>query len=70
MAIGMAVNSGSTKEKQELSDLLRQAAKIAFDLQLWVEGKPFDITLGQIVDQLKTDEEPANVYSRHPHRSA
>lgn len=73
MKIGMAVNSGHLEQKGRLAELLENAAVQSTNLGLWVEGRPFDVTLRQIVNQLleQVDSpEPANVYSRRPHRSA
>ena len=53
MGIGMAVNSGSIELKQELAELLATAAKHSFEIGLWVDGKAFDVTLRQVVAQLK-----------------
>ena len=52
MTVGMAVNSGNEVKKQELAALLDAASFLAIDLGLWIEGRPFDVTLRQIANQL------------------
>lgn len=52
MTVGMAVNSGNEAKKQELAALLDAASFLAIDLGLWIEGRPFDVTLRQIANQL------------------
>jgi hypothetical protein len=69
----MAVNTGLNDQKERLAELLENAAVQSINLGLWVEGRPFDVTLRRIVDQLleQVDQpEPANVYSRRPHRDS
>jgi len=50
--IGMAVNSGLEEKKAELVHLLEFAAEKSIEVGLWIDGKPFDVTLRQIATQL------------------
>ncbi len=52
MTIGMAVNSGMEAKKAQMAELLEHVAVMALDLGLWIEGKPFDITVRQIAAQI------------------
>jgi hypothetical protein len=52
MSIGMAVNSGNEAKKQELATLLDQAYSLSIELGLWIAGRPFNITLRQVANQL------------------
>ena len=52
MTIGMAVNSGHEEKKLELVALLNKASLLALDLGLWVEGRPFDVIMRNLANQL------------------
>ena len=57
MRVGMAVNSGQEARKQELATLLDAASFLAIELGLWVESKPFDVTLRAVANQLTEQTE-------------
>ncbi len=52
MSVGMAVDSRKEAEKAELAELLKKAAQASFQLNLWIDGKPFANKLAQIAEQL------------------
>lgn len=52
--IGMAVNSGQGEERRQLIQVLECAAMLSHKVELWIEGRPFDVTLQRIARQLET----------------
>jgi GGDEF domain-containing protein len=53
MRVGMAVDGNKPSEKSKLATLLMLSAQYAGELNMWVNGVPFDQALKQVAQQLR-----------------